>query len=104
MTTREIVRDEIAVSERVANKVSGFAAGNHRLDAKDMVVSSLILLAGLGLIWFGLTNTGSFYTNAGKMGGMLGTIFYEYQAGTLMACVGTVLVYDNLKHWLKGFK
>jgi len=55
--------------------------------------------AGIGLIMivFGLTNTGSYYTSASRFGGVLADIFYGWQAGTLIAMIGTILIYDAVK-------
>lgn len=52
---------------------------------------------GLLLIWFGLTSTGSYYAPASRFGGELADIFYGWQAGTFLAMVGTVLVYDAIR-------
>ena len=101
MTTREIILDEdVPIQQRMAYK-AGDVAGKYRHELMGVGILVLKLVAGLALIFFGLVNTGSFYTNAGKMGGMLATIFYEYQAGTLMACVGSILLYDLVKGYFK---
>jgi hypothetical protein len=52
---------------------------------------------GLILIVFGLTSTGSYFTPVGQFRGPLADVFYGWQAGNLIAMVGTVLVYDAIK-------
>jgi len=52
---------------------------------------------GLILIVFGLTSSGSYYTMASKFAGPLADVFYGWQAGTFLAMVGTILVYDAIK-------
>ena len=101
MTTREIIRDEdVSIQQNVAYK-AGDVAGKYRHELIGVGILVLQIVAGLGLIFFGLVNTGSFYTNAGKMGGILATVFYEYQVGTLMACIGSILLYDLIKGYFK---
>ena len=52
---------------------------------------------GLLLIWFGLTNTGSYFIPATKFGGFLAGLFYGWQFGNLLAMIGIVLIYDSVK-------
>jgi hypothetical protein len=52
---------------------------------------------GLILIVFGLTSTGSYFTPVGQFRGTLADVFYGWQAGNLIAMVGTILVYDAIK-------
>jgi hypothetical protein len=54
-------------------------------------------VAGFVAIYFGLTQTGSYYTPASRFAGDLATVFYGYQLGTLMAMVGVVLIYDAIR-------
>ena len=52
------------------------------------------------LIWFGLTSTGSYYGPAtGKFSGLLAQIFYQYQAGMLLAMVGLLVIYATLRDY-----
>lgn len=60
---------------------------------KTVIVSTV----GLGLVWFGLTSTGSYFMPASRFAGVLGEIFYTYQLGTLAAIAGAILVYDSIK-------
>jgi hypothetical protein len=55
--------------------------------------------AGIGLVMivFGLTTSGSYYMPASRFGGVLADIWYGWQAGTFMAMIGTVLIYDAIK-------
>lgn len=52
---------------------------------------------GLILIVFGLTSTGSYFTPVGQFRGTLADVFYGWQAGTFLAMIGTVFVYDSIK-------
>lgn len=52
---------------------------------------------GFVLIVFGLTSTGSYFTPMGKFAGPLADVFYGWQAGTFLAMIGTVLIYDAIK-------
>lgn len=52
---------------------------------------------GVILIVFGLTSTGSYFTPIGKFAGVLADIFYGWQAGTFLAMIGTILIYDAIK-------
>ncbi len=52
---------------------------------------------GLVLIVFGLTSTGSYYTSISRFAGPLADVFYGWQAGTLLAMIGTILIYDAIK-------
>lgn len=99
MTTREISEDDVTGISRLKGVVAApkMFSGNYRHDARVVTVILLKCFAGVILIWLGLTNTGSFYTNAGQFSGLLATIFYEYQAGTLMATIGSILIYDAVK-------
>ena len=55
--------------------------------------------AGIGLILiaFGLTTTGSYYMPASRFAGFLADIWYGWQAGTFLAMIGTILIYDAIK-------
>ena len=99
MATREITEDDVAGISRLKSVVSTpkIFSGDYRNDAKVVTIILLKCFAGFILIWLGLTNTGSFYTNAGQFSGLLATIFYEYQAGTLMTAIGSILIYDAVK-------
>lgn len=57
----------------------------------------LPIAAGLFLIWFGLTTTGSYYEPASRFGGFLAEIWYCDQLGTLLAIVGGIAIYDAIK-------
>ena len=52
---------------------------------------------GLILIVFGLTSTGSYFSPVGKFAGALADIFYGWQAGTFLAMIGSILIYDAIK-------
>jgi hypothetical protein len=50
------------------------------------------------LIWFGITSTGSYYGPiTGRFAGILAEIFYQYQAGMVMAMVGLLVIYATLR-------
>jgi uncharacterized membrane protein len=68
-----------------------------RIDPRLAICIVAPIIAGVGLIWFGLTTTGSFWTPATKFGGSLALIWYGYQLGNLLAMIGTVLIYDAIK-------
>ena len=68
-----------------------------QIDPRMAIRIAVPILAGAGLIWFGLTTTGSFWTPATKFGGSLALIWYGYQLGNFMAMVGTILIYDAIK-------
>jgi len=55
--------------------------------------------AGVGVVMivFGLTNSGSYYMQASRFGGVLADVFYGWQAGTFLAMIGTILIYDAIK-------
>jgi hypothetical protein len=71
--------------------------GNSIEDLKSLMRPAGQFLMGLILVWFGAINTGSAFTQATHFSGLLSTIFYTYQAGTVMISVGSILVYDCLK-------
>lgn len=62
-----------------------------------MVKIAVPTVVGILLIVFGLSNTGSYFTPAGRFAGFLADIFYTWQIGTLLAIVGAILVYDAVK-------
>lgn len=97
MTTREFTQDEVSLPSRIQNAETKGLPGKYRLDERGSVILALKCFAGVALIFFGLTNTGSFYTTAGQFGGILATIFYEWQFGTLLTAVGSLLIYDSIK-------
>lgn len=101
MITREITVDDDTPVKKTMAYTARDVAGKfrHEIMGVGFLVAKLVL--GAGLIFIGLVNTGSFHTNAGKMGGLLATLFYEYQIGVLMACVGTILIYDVAKGYFK---
>ena len=66
-------------------------------DYKALVRPLGQLLMGVLLIWFGAINTGSAFTQATHFSGTLSTIFYTYQAGTIMIMIGGILIYDGVK-------
>lgn len=57
----------------------------------------LPMVGGIVLIVFGLTTTGSYYTTAGRFGGVLAEIWYGWQLGNLLAMIGVVAIYDAIK-------
>jgi hypothetical protein len=66
-------------------------------NSKKIGFAMVKLAVSVILIWFGLTSTGSYFGPAsGKFGGQLAQIFYQFQIGTLIACIGIVLVYDAI--------
>jgi hypothetical protein len=71
------------------------------LASKEALIQTIKVFApgvtGLFLIWFGLTTTGSYYVSATRFGDILFEIFYVWQAGTLMAMVGAIFIYDAVK-------
>jgi len=52
---------------------------------------------GLILVGFGAITTGSMYTSATQFHGPLADIFYGWQAGNLLAMIGSILIYDAVK-------
>jgi len=54
-------------------------------------------IIGLGLIGFGAINAGSAFTTATHMSGILATLFYTYQGGTILISAGSILIYDAIK-------
>lgn len=52
---------------------------------------------GLILIVFGLTSSGSYYASVSRFAGPLADVFYGWQAGTFLAMIGTILIYDAIK-------
>lgn len=64
------------------------------LHALKLAVPAVV---GLVMIVFGLTTTGSYYTSASRFGGWLADIWYGWQAGTFLAIVGGILIYDAIK-------
>lgn len=101
MTTREISIDELPSSQRplrvTPQEVCDRGVLAQQYDTKVSVVCVGKVVAGLIMIFFGLTSTGSFYAPASKFGGILASIFYEWQVGTLVAIIGCILIYDSLK-------
>jgi hypothetical protein len=96
MTTREITPEDVITSEKIKYKAKVFSV-DYRNNFKTLAVSAGYILVGAVLIFLGLTNTGSFYTSAGKFGGFLATLFYEWQFGTFMTVIGAILIYDAIK-------
>lgn len=72
-----------------------------RLDPREAFGRTAKIFApagfGLLLIWFGLSSTGSYFIPATKFGGFLAGLFYGWQAGTFLAMIGVVLIYDAIK-------
>jgi hypothetical protein len=72
-----------------------------QFDSRETLLETVKIFvpAGIGmlLVWLGLTTTGSYFIPASRFGGVLFEIFYLWQAGTLMAMVGAILVYDAIK-------
>lgn len=101
MTTREISIDELPASKRPVQtkpqEVNDRGILSQQYDTKVSVICAGKIVAGIIMIFFGLTSTGSFYTPASKFGGVLASIFYEWQVGTLVAIIGCILIYDSLK-------
>lgn len=61
-----------------------------------MVVKDVL---GVGLVWFGITNTGSYFgPKSGVFGGFMAELFYRNQFGMILAVIGVLLVYDTLRH------
>lgn len=54
------------------------------------------IVAGLGMILFGVWNSGSFYMTGTRLSGTLATIFYIWQAGTLLQITGAIFVYNSV--------
>lgn len=55
-----------------------------------------------GLVWFGAATSGTFYGPiSGKFTGVLATVFYTYQFGTLLEVVGLIVGYDTIKNIFK---
>ncbi len=73
----------------------------HSLSPQEAFIRTIKIFGPLGigliLIVFGLTSTGSYYTSVSRFAGPLADIFYGWQAGTLLAMIGTILVYDAIK-------
>jgi hypothetical protein len=72
-----------------------------KLNSQDAFIQTAKIFAPIGvgliLIVFGLTSTGSYFTPMGKFAGVLADIFYGWQAGTFLAMVGSILIYDAIK-------
>ena len=66
-------------------------------DYKAFVRPAAEIVFGAGLIWFGAGFAGSAFLQATHFSGVLATIFYTYQAGTIMMIAGGICFYDGLK-------
>jgi len=67
-------------------------------EALPVLIKILIpAVAGVFLLWFGLTSAGSYYESSSRFGGLLYGLIYGQQLGTLMAIIGGILVYDSIK-------
>ena len=57
-------------------------------------------VCALALIWVGATTSGTFYGPAsGKFAGILATIFYQYQLGTMLEFFGILILWDIVKRF-----
>lgn len=54
------------------------------------------IIAGLGMILFGVWNSGSFYMTGTRLSGTLATIFYIWQVGTIFQITGAIFVYNSI--------
>lgn len=59
---------------------------------------------GLAMIWFGVSNAGSYYTSGTRLSGALGTLFYSMQVGTILIVLGILVLYHTFlgsgKKWI----
>ena len=55
------------------------------------------LAVGLILLFIGVSAAGSYFSPTGKFGGILATLFYSYQLGTLLIITGTIFIYDVVR-------
>ena len=58
------------------------------------------IIVSAALIWFGATSTGSFFgAAAGRYGGDMARIFYQWQVGTILVSIGICILYDTCRHY-----
>lgn len=82
------------VTEAIVDNARAYDPRDLSLNAIKTAVPAVL---GLVMIWFGLTNTGSYYTLATRFsGGLLADVFYGWQLGTLIAIVGAILIYHSI--------
>jgi len=64
---------------------------------KAFVRPAIEVIFGVLLVWFGAGFTGSAFIQASHFSGILATVFYTYQAGTIMMIAGGISAYDGIK-------
>jgi hypothetical protein len=107
MTIREITPDFDPFDAAIANaprKKSKFSIPHLNLDDPANLENVKFLLKrtiiSAILIWFGATSTGSYYgVLASRYTGDLARVFYQWQLGTIIVCIGVCVIYDTYKHY-----
>ena len=61
----------------------------------SVLTAVIMIVGGIGLLWFGIFNAGSFYASGTRMSGQLATIFYVWQVGNIMEIIGCILAYNG---------
>lgn len=70
--------------------------------SKPVIPLALTIFGALCLIWFGASTSGTFYGPAsGKFSGLLATIFYQYQAGTMIEFSGIWVLLGSIREIFK---
>jgi len=60
---------------------------------KGLILLLNQVIAGIVLVYLGLTTTGSYYQPVSRYTGQMAMVFYQYQLGVLVVIVGCFLVY-----------
>lgn len=66
-------------------------------DYKALVTAFAPLVVGLVFVFGGLSLTGSYFLLSTRLFDFPATIAYTYQAGTMVAMIGAILIYDTIK-------
>ena len=61
------------------------------------LASSLMFGVGILVMIFGATTAGSFYSATSRFKGVLASMFYEWQVGTIILVVGMLLIYSAIR-------
>jgi hypothetical protein len=70
---------------------------HHPLALMSVWVAVELIFAAV-MVFLGVTFGGSYYGPAsGKFTGMLATIFYQWQVGTIITVIGVIAAYDAIK-------
>jgi len=83
-------------TEPVSHTVAPITSPFQRFSLPFNLTSSLMFGVGILVMIFGATTAGSFYSATSRFKGVLASMFYEWQVGTIILVVGMLFGNDNI--------